>query len=520
MRAAIYCRVSTEDQEKEGSSLDTQREACLVKAEELGYEVPDDLNFTETYSGLTLDRPLLSKLRYRACNGDIQAIIVLKPDRLSRVGEDILLLAKEFKLNSMKLILVQEQWDDTLQGKLVAFMLGWAAEMYVSSTVEATRRAKKKLVENGIFPQGTGKGLYGYKWDKENKKRIPIEHEAETVKRIFTMLGGGISCFSVAKTLNEKGVLTKSGCKWHPRTIQRIATNMAYIGMTYFGKTSGSQKTKLVKQPEENWKLLPNATPAIINKELFDQVQKIREQDREFHRAKSKHDYLLRSHIKCGYCSRPLVGSFLKPHYRYYRCRGAYPTATSEKMCNASYIKADWIEGVVWEKVKEVLEKPQLILAELQQQIKEKNSHANDGMSLNKDIAKMKRRINTYDSEEKRLIKLFRHGEIDENSILDELNQLKNERKEDEAVLAQYNETKRQLDNLIDAEVKLNEYCERVKQNLANSSFEQKRLALDALSIQIMATPGQVDIKGIIPVDITAKQAIPEFSPTGQTSGC
>jgi DNA invertase Pin-like site-specific DNA recombinase len=49
---------------------------------------------------------------------------VYKPDRLARVGEDILTLAKEFKSENVKLILVLEQWDDTLNGKLMAFMLG------------------------------------------------------------------------------------------------------------------------------------------------------------------------------------------------------------------------------------------------------------------------------------------------------------------------------------------------------------------------------------------------------------
>ncbi|GAH62288.1 unnamed protein product [marine sediment metagenome] len=63
MRAAIYCRVSTEDQEREGTSLDSQLEACLGKAGELCYDVPEEFTILETYSGLTLDRPKLPQLR-------------------------------------------------------------------------------------------------------------------------------------------------------------------------------------------------------------------------------------------------------------------------------------------------------------------------------------------------------------------------------------------------------------------------------------------------------------------------
>jgi len=63
--AAIYCRVSTEDQEREGTSLQSQKEACLKKAHELGYEAPEEFIFIETYSGLTMERPELTRLRQR-----------------------------------------------------------------------------------------------------------------------------------------------------------------------------------------------------------------------------------------------------------------------------------------------------------------------------------------------------------------------------------------------------------------------------------------------------------------------
>ena len=98
MKAAIYCRVSGEAQEKEGSSLDSQKDACLNKARELGYEVLGEFIVAETYSGLSTDRPKLSELRERARDRDIDAIIVHTPDRLCRNGEDILTLAKSSRL--------------------------------------------------------------------------------------------------------------------------------------------------------------------------------------------------------------------------------------------------------------------------------------------------------------------------------------------------------------------------------------------------------------------------------------
>ena len=161
MKAAIYCRVSTQDQQDQGSSLDSQREACLKKAEEFVYQVPEKM-FTETYPGLSLDRPELTKLRDIANDDQMAAIIAYTPDRLCRNGEDILTLAKEFKAHGVKLIFVKEQWEDTLNGKLIAFILGWASEFEAAQIRERTMRGKRARALQGRLPSGTGRKLYGY----------------------------------------------------------------------------------------------------------------------------------------------------------------------------------------------------------------------------------------------------------------------------------------------------------------------------------------------------------------------
>jgi len=114
MKATIYCRISTDEQERESTSLQNQLGAGKKVAREEGYEVSEELTFMETYSGLSLDRPELTKLRGIARDESIAAVIAFTPDRLCRNGEDILALAKEFKTHGAKLIFVNEQWNDTL----------------------------------------------------------------------------------------------------------------------------------------------------------------------------------------------------------------------------------------------------------------------------------------------------------------------------------------------------------------------------------------------------------------------
>lgn len=514
--ASLYCRVSTENQEREGTSLDTQVEACLAKASELNYQVPQEFIFRESYSGLTMQRPRLTELRGKAQAGGIDSIIVYTPDRLARVGEDILALVKEFKASGVKLLFVKEQWEDTLNGKMVAFMLGWAAEAEAMHIKERTTRAKAELVKQGILPQGTGLGLYGYRWDKETKKRIAIGLEARVVERVFNMIAEGVSRFNVAKTLNDQGIPTKSGSQWHPLTIGRMITNSAYIGLTYFGRTSGSKKTSLEPRPKEDWKLLPDVTPPIVSKELYNRAQKALKHSKELRPGRPKHNYLLAGHIKCGLCNSPLVGSCInRGRYRYYICRGTYSTAIRNKICNAHYIKADTIEEIVWDEVRKVLENPGVVFAEIERQAQEQS---NSGGNLNREITKLRRKVRSYDIQQKRLVSLFRHGEFSEDFILDEMNRLNTERQEDGDELGKLTQAKQQLARLSDSKIKLNEFCERVRQNLARCTFQDRRLALDALGLEVTATSERIDIKGYIPIEATTTQSSGASLTTAQTS--
>lgn len=504
--AAIYCRVSTDNQETEGTSLQTQLEACLNYCQDKGYDVA--YRFSEAYSGLTLERPKLNELRELVRAGDIDLVVIYCLDRLSRDPTHGVILTQELEKHNVTLEAVTEDVDNSELGKLISYIRGFASKLEAEKIRERTMRGKKAYLDRGQLPQGTGKGLYGYKWDRKAKKRVPLEFEAKVVQMIFSMLAEGVSCFNIARTLNDQGIPSKAGCKWHPRTISSMAANPAYIGLTYFGKTRGSRKTILEKQPEANWRLLPDTTPPIIGKEMFERVQRIRDMDRDLHRAKAKHQYLLRGHASCGYCGSPLVGSFLNHRFRYYHCRGTYPTATREKICHARYIRADYLEESIWGKLREVLENPAIVLAGVKEQL-----DVNKGCqaeSIDNEILRLKRRIKSYNLQEKRLVQLFRYGEFDQNNVLDELNKLKKERETDKDSLENYCRTRERIATLKQAEIRLAAYCEQLKSDLDAASFEDKRGILDMLAIKVSATPESVDIQGLIPLDLDNMQSSDE----------
>ncbi len=129
MRAAIYCRVSTEDQEREGTSLQSQREACQNKARELGYEVPEEFIILETYSGLTLDRPKLPQLRQWVRDKEVDAVIGYTLDRLSRDPVHFIIVQEEMEKACVKLTLVTETVDSSDLGRLITYIRGYAAKL-------------------------------------------------------------------------------------------------------------------------------------------------------------------------------------------------------------------------------------------------------------------------------------------------------------------------------------------------------------------------------------------------------
>jgi len=322
------------------------------------------------------------------------------------------------------------------------------------------------------------------------------------------MLSQGLDTYTVAKKLNDQGVPTKSGGMWHPLTVKRMATNTAYIGITFFGRTRRvhgpkGEKPRLEQRSPEEWHLLPDVTPPIVSKELFDQAQKAL-QHPKLRPGRPLHDYLLTGHIVCGHCGTPLVGTCLSHRYRYYRCRGTYPTAIRPQICHAGYIKADILEEVVWGQVRQVLENPEIILAEVQ-----KRKQTTNLASLRDEITQKRRQVQNYQNEERRLITLYRYGEIDDiDYILDQISRLKKIRQDAEERLSQLVQLEQQQANLQNAEIKLNEFCSTVRHNLDNCSFQEKRLALDALAIKITATPQHVGIEAALPI---------KFSSTEQT---
>ena len=212
------------------------------------------------------------------------------------------------------------------------------------------------------------------------------------------------------------------------------------------------------------------------------------------------------------------MGACLSRKHRYYRCRSTSPTAAKRKTCNARYIRADYIEDVVWENIKKVLEHPEVIIAELKRQSDERSKLSFQEPDVNQEITNLGKRLRSYEKQERQLILLLRHQQVTKDYVLDEINKLKREREADQEEMKRLKETRTWLSQVVDAEANLSEFCQRIRQNLENADIQDKRLALDALDIRVKASAQSIDIKGVIPIEIKSMPSSADVTTIAQTS--
>jgi site-specific DNA recombinase len=519
MKAAIYCRVSTEDQEREGTSLQSQKEACLKKAHELGYEVPEELVFIETCSGLTLERPELTRLRELIRNREIEGFIAYTLDRLSRDPVHFIILQDELDRAGVGLILVTETIDSSDLGKLITYIKGYAAKLETEKIRERTMRGLKERAKTGKFPSGRRARLYGYTYlpGKSVGEGVRYINEAEVrwVRQIFDWyVNEGLGKASIVYKLRSLGVPTPSGKGlWHASEVWKILKNRAYIGETYvFTETRGEPKTRLAKgfrtrktrqviRPREEWVELPNATPPIIDKELFEAAQAQLKRNKERAKRNTKHQYLLSGHIRCSRCNRTYSGYARRLKWggeyhlkRYYRCLGNLQMVSPIR-CGNRNLQADKVESLIWKEVEGLLSQPQLVLSELER----KRVEVGKRNLVEQELDQVNRRLRALDKEQEQLLQWALKGFPEETVIREnekfnrQRAELKQRRAELEARIEQAKQSEVDIAGI-------ERFCELVRQNLRDFTFEDKRLALEALRLEVWVDGDTLRVVGSIPV--------------------
>ena len=492
MKAAIYCRVSTDNQEREGTSLQTQLENCLKYCQDKGYDIA--YRFNETYSGLSLERPELDKLREIIRNEEIDVIVCYSLDRLSRDPGHGVIITQELEKHGVKLETVTEDVDNSELGKLISYIRGYASKVEAEKIRERTMRGKKARAKDGRMPMGSGIGLYGYDYmpvsQKGGGQRVINEIEASWVRKIFEWLvNEGMTTTAITFRLRASNAPTKSGKIWSRRSVHERLTNIAYTGKTYVFTASDG---KVFSKPKENWIELPGFTPAIISTELFETAQKQLKMNYDKSKRNCKHEYLLRGHLRCAKCGYAFVGHSIGGK-RYYHCSHTMKINAPVERCKNPMWNAQKLETMVWTKLENYLSDRDVVLSNREKQRKDLGQLD----AFETELKQIDRQLQSVNREQHQLLqwalKDFPADQVEaENKRLN---------KSKETLSVQKNELEARIKASRSAAVNvpnLERFIKDLQDKLPSLDFAGKRLALDMLGTTVYIDEQNVEIIGTI----------------------
>lgn len=220
-----YCRVSTEEQAREGVSLAAQEERLTQYAALYGHELVG-VFVDAGLSGKSLERPELQKALALLDRGAADGLLVAKLDRLTRRLDDLRTLIREyFEDGKAHLLSVSEQLDThSAGGRLLIHILASVAEWERETIAERIKDALGHLKANGVQLGAVPLGLARTK-DKDADGRFVLredEEEKETVDRILFLRSSGYSLRGIADTMVMEKRKTKFGGKWQAQTVASI----------------------------------------------------------------------------------------------------------------------------------------------------------------------------------------------------------------------------------------------------------------------------------------------------------
>jgi site-specific DNA recombinase len=489
--AAIYCRVSTEDQEKEGTSLQTQLEACLKYCQDKGYDVA--YRFSEAYSGLTLERPKLSELRELIRDERIDVVVVYCLDRLSRDPTHGVILTQELEKHNVSLEAVTEDIDKTEFGKLITYIRGFASKLETEKIKERTMRGKKASAISGKLPHGGFARLYGYDYDRITKKRTINTTEAYWVRQAYEWLvNEGLSTNAITYRLRELSAPTKHSRYWNRSSVAGILKNPAYTGKTYaFTFNQGKNTLK----PQHEWIEIPGATPAIITEETFQAAQVQLKLNYEKAKRNMKGQYLLKGHLYCRQCGHIYCGHSDR-RIAYYRCPGKLRITSPVNRCTNKNWRADKLETLIWEKIQAVLDNPGLITQEIEKQ----HQDVNQLSTQETELQQVERQLKSLKHDQEQLLQWALKG-FPEDQIIEENKKINDKR---QRLQARKIELEMQIKGSQEAVIslpKLESFVELIRQKLTTLDYNTKRQVVDMLGIKVWLEGENIEITGTIPVD-------------------
>ena len=391
--AVIYARVSS-DKQKDENTIASQTAALREFAQQHGFAVPDEWVIEdEGYSGATLIRPGLEKVRDLAAEGQIDAVLVYSPDRLSRKYAYQVLLLEELARNDVRTLFVKAPQTTTPEDQLLVQFQGMIAEYERAQILERSRRGKRHRAMQGVVNVLCG-APYGYRYIRKSDRGPAayeiIEVEAAVVRMIYEHYTvRGLSIGGITRLLNAQGVPTrKRVSRWERSVVWAILRNPAYKGTACFNKTKLAPRQRITRpirlrggmasresakqdRPREEWIEIP--VPAIITEECFVLAQERLHANKVNAPRRTVTPSVVQGLVACRKCGYALYRTSTRTSARkiyYYRCLGSDRWRyLGGAVCNSRPVRQDLLDELVWREVINLLEDPTLIQGELDRRL-------------------------------------------------------------------------------------------------------------------------------------------------------
>ncbi len=319
--AAVYIRVSTEDQAREGFSLGEQKEKLLQLCSFKGYEVFKIYEDAGISAKDMEHRPAFQEMLSDMKKGKINYIVAYKLDRVTRSVRDLEELISVLEQYHCFLVCDRDDVNtSTANGRFFVRMLTVLSQLEIEIVSERTKFGLNGAIKSGHLP---GVLPLGYKKDG-NKKTIIDETTRPVIERIFKMYLEGKSFQQISNVFNEEKVLNPK--PWKDTTIQKIIDNKIYMG-------DYEQFKRIAKNKKIDPVVYMNVVEPIISRAMWEECQHQKEKNQRTYTRDRV--YLFFQKIQCPNCGKIMKckgSGGKKKKYMYYNCEKCHLNFREDKI--------------------------------------------------------------------------------------------------------------------------------------------------------------------------------------------
>jgi len=369
LRAAIYARVSTDEQRK-NYSVPAQLRDCRAFALRKGYTVAGDqfvdpetgydrppggdshegaiAAYVDDFTSTEESRPMLDALRGFLESPGFDVLVVHHIDRLARDEFIRRKLELEFEELGARVEYVQGDYDESDIGDVRKGLDSVFAKWENVTRARRSKMGKNQKAERGLFVHG--RPPYGYRIDKTAQGGLAVdEAQAAVVRQIFDLYTAEhLSIRAIAGLLTSWGIVNHSGkTAWAKSTVARILSNTTYVGTWFYGRTERKRKHP-VERDRAQW--IEVQTIPLVSRAVFDAAQQRLRRNQETARRSSRRFYMLGGMVFCAECGRPYVSQTqLAGRNRRIQEAQSYRHRANDGHCANHQISARRLEELVWD---------------------------------------------------------------------------------------------------------------------------------------------------------------------------